>query len=83
MSYVNINVDLSEIYSDLSDYDKRELAEYLIEDGVVSSLVPNPDTSSYNEEEFADKCNVLSKAYYRMSNEETKLVEALAAKYTL
>ena len=81
MAYVNIDVDLSDIYSDLSDYEKRELADYLIEDGVVSSLAPDPSAISYNEEEFADKCNVLSKAYYRMSNEETKLIEALAAKY--
>ena len=81
MAYVNIDVDLSDIYSDLSDYEKRELADYLIEDGVVSSLAPDPSASSYNEEEFADKCNALSKAYYRMSNEETKLIEALAAKY--
>ena len=37
MPYININVDLDEIYDEMSRYDKEEMAEWLLDDGILEN----------------------------------------------
>ena len=42
MSWVRIDVDLDEVYNEMSRTDKRDMAEWLHEDGILGSH-PNPE----------------------------------------
>ena len=42
MAYIRINVDIDEIYNEMDRNDKREMAEWLFDDGILSSH-PNPE----------------------------------------
>ena len=85
MPYVRIDVDLDEIYDEMDRHDKREMASWLFDDGVLSSH-PNPEIrklvrgeeESYGEKEFKDALNKLWNAYHRLSDEEELLIKQIA-----
>jgi len=81
MAYVNINIDISELYHELSDYEKRELADCVAEDESMQAKSSNHYSFSF--EEFKESCEIIGEAYYRMSSEETDIINRLAAKYKL
>jgi len=37
MSYINVTVDLDEVYNQMGKYDKRDMAEWLYEDGILDT----------------------------------------------
>ena len=85
MPYVRIDVDLDEIYDEMDRHDKREMASWLFDDGVLGSH-PNPEIRklvrdeehSHGEKEFKDALNKLWNAYHRLSNEEELLIKQIA-----
>ena len=85
MPYVRIDVDLDEIYDEMDRHDKREMASWLFDDGVLGSH-PNPEIrklvrgeeESYGEKEFKDALNKLWNAYHRLSDEEELLIKQIA-----
>jgi hypothetical protein len=87
MPYIRLHVDLDEIYDDMDRSDKRELAEWLFDDGVLGSH-PNPeirklvrgDEDSIGEKEFKDTLEKLWSAYHRLSNEDELLIKQIADK---
>lgn len=68
-------------------HDKREIASWLFDDGVLGSH-PNPEIrklvrdeeESHGEKEFKDDLNKLWNAYHRLSNEEELLIKQIANK---
>lgn len=87
MPYVRINVDLDEIYAEMDRHDKREMASWLFDDGVLGSH-PNPEirklvrgeNDSLGEKEFKDVLYKLWDAYHRLSNEDEELIKQIANK---
>ena len=87
MPYINVHVDLDEIYDDMDRHDKREMAGWLFDDGVLGSH-PNPeirklvkgDEDSIGEKEFKDALEKLWNAYHRLSNEDEELIKKIANK---
>lgn len=85
MPYVRIDIDLDEIYDEMDRHDKREMASWLFDDGVLGSH-PNPEIrklvrdeeESYGEKEFKDALNKLWNAYHRLSDEEELLIKQIA-----
>ena len=87
MPYVRIDIDLDEIYDEMDRHDKREMATWSFDDGVLGSH-PNPEIrklvrgeeESHGEKEFKDALNKLWNAYHRLSNEEELLIKQIADK---
>lgn len=87
MPYVRIDIDLDEIYDEMDRHDKREMASWLFDDGVLGSH-PNPEIrklvkgeeDSIGEKEFKDALEKLWNAYHRLSNEDELLIKQIANK---
>lgn len=85
MPYVRIDIDLDEIYDEMDRHDKREMASWLFDDGVLESH-PNPEIrklvrgeeDSVGEKELKDALDKLWNAYHRLSNEEEELIKKIA-----
>ena len=87
MPYINVHVDLDDIYDDMDGSDKRAMAEWLFDDGVLQKH-PNPeirkmviDSESLMEEEFQKNLSKLWNNYYSISGEDLLLIEQLSKKY--
>ena len=88
MPYINLHVDLDDIYDEMDRSDKRVMAEWLHDDGILESH-PNPeirkivrgDEESDGEKFLRDNLTKLWNSYYRMSNEDIELIEQLSKKY--
>ena len=87
MSYIRIDVDLDEIYDDMDRSDKRNMAEWLHEDGILESH-PNTeirrlvrgDYESPGEAELRDNLLKLWNGHYRLSNEDEEIIKKIANK---
>ena len=88
MPYINLHVDLDDIYNEMDRSDKREMAEWLFDDGILQKH-PNPeirkivrgDEESDGEKFLRDNLTKLWNSYYRMSNEDILLIEQLSKKH--
>ena len=88
MPYINLHVDLDDIYDEMDRSDKRTMAQWLHDDGILESH-PNPeirkivrgDEDSDGEKFLRDNLTKLWNSYYRMSNEDIELIEQLSKKY--
>ena len=87
MPYINLHVDLDDIYDEMDRSDKRTMAQWLHDDGILESH-PNPeirkiviDCESLMEEEFQKNLSKLWNRYYSMSGEDLLLIEQLCKKY--
>jgi hypothetical protein len=87
MSYIRIDVDLDDVYNEMDRSDKRTIAEWLHEDGILESH-PNPeirkvvrgDEESNGEKELRDNLSKIWNSYYRLTNEEELLIKQIASK---
>jgi hypothetical protein len=87
MSWVRIDVDLDEVYGEMSRTDKRDMAEWLHDDGILESH-PNPeirkvvrgDDESYAEKELRDNLTKLWNGHYQLSNEDEEIIKQIANK---
>ena len=87
MSYINVTVDLDEVYNQMGKYDKRDMAEWLYEDGILDTH-PNPEIrklirgneESNGEKDLRDNLSKLWNSYHRLSNEDELLIKQIANK---
>ena len=87
MSYINVTVDLDEVYNQMGKYDKRDMAEWLYEDGILDTH-PNSEIrkmvrgneESNGEKELRDNLSKLWNSYHRLSNEDELLIKQIANK---
>ena len=82
MPYVNVHVDLEDIYDDLSTKEKEMLVDWLEQDGTL----PTVKVSNYNgimNEEFTNVCSKLAQTYYKMSKEDEQLIINIVNKYNI
>jgi len=87
MPYINVHVDLDDIYNDMDRSDKRNMAEWLHEDGVLESH-PNPEIrkivggneESFGEKELRDHLTKIWNSYYQLSNEDCEIIKQLVNK---
>jgi hypothetical protein len=85
MSYINLHVDLDDIYSDMDRYDKQAMAEWLYDDGILDKH-PNAeirklvrgDQESNGEKELRDNLTKIWNSYHRLTNEEDLLIKQIA-----
>ena len=85
MGWISVDVDLDDVWSGMDRSDKRNMAEWLYDDG---SLVthPNPeirrlvrgDEESNGEKELRDSLSKLWNGHYQLTNEEENLIKQIA-----
>ena len=87
MSWISIDVDLDDIYREMSRYDKEKMAEWLEEDGILDKH-PNPDIrllikdneESFGEEQLRNNLTKLWNGYYQLPNEDIEIIKKIANK---
>ena len=85
MSYINVTVDLDEVYNQMGTYDKHDMAEWLYEDGILETH-PNSEIrkmvrgneGSNGEKELRDNLSKLWNSHYQLTNEEELLIKQIA-----
>ena len=87
MPYININVDLDEIYDEMSRYDKEEMAEWLLDDGILENhknlnirKLVRGNEESFDEEQFRNNLTKLWSNFYQLSNEDEEIIKIIANK---
>jgi hypothetical protein len=87
MPYISINVDLDEIYDEMSRYDKEEMAEWLIDDGILENhknlnirKLVRGNEESFDEEQFRNNLTKLWSNFYQLSNEDEEIIKTIANK---
>ena len=80
MPYISVQVDLEEVYGELSKWEKGMLVDWLEQDDIL----PTVKVSKYNglmNQEFNDVCSKLAQSYYRMSKEDEETICKIMKKY--
>lgn len=80
MTYINVHVDLEDVYDELSKKEKEMLVDWLEQDDVLPTVAVSNYKGIMNEE-FNDICSRLAQSYYRMSKEDEEMVVAIMKKY--
>jgi ethanolamine ammonia-lyase large subunit len=84
MAYVNINVDIEDILSEMSIRDLQDLADTLYEEGYVPSQIEDDSlTESYGiiNDLFSEALDKLSQNRLSLTSEEETLILNLASKF--
>jgi hypothetical protein len=81
MPYVNIHVDLEDVYDDLSKSEKQMLVDWLEQDDILPTIKVSNYSGLMNQE-FNDVCSKLAQSYYRMSKEDEELIVKIMKKYS-
>ena len=79
MSYINIDVDLDDIVSGLSDMEKQELVDDLYEDGYVPTELEK--RYELDHDDFSNACKKLIGQSWRLTTEEEEFVINLSKKF--
>jgi hypothetical protein len=85
MPYINVHVDLDEIYDDMDRSDKKNMAEWLYDDGILGTH-PNTEIrklirsneESPGEYELRNHLSKIWNYYHQLSNEEELLIKKIA-----
>jgi hypothetical protein len=87
MPYINVDVDLDDIYDEMSRYDKEEMAEWLIDDGILENhknlnirKLVRSNEESFDEEQFRNNLTKLWSNFYQLSNEDEEIIKTIANK---
>ena len=84
MSWISVDIDMDDIYNEMSSRDKDRMAEWLKEDGYMNEKPEGydiPSSTSPLESEFHNQLIKLSSKFYSMDNEELELIKNLYKKY--
>jgi len=85
MSYISIDIDLDDIYSEMNRRDKQTIAQWLYEDDVLDSH-SNPeirkmvrgDGESDGEKYLRDNLTKIWDSYYQLTKEEEEVIQKIA-----
>jgi len=78
---VDIDIDVEEFYNDCSDREKKELAEYLIEDGFIPGRTEQVGEDSLMDITYREALNKLYSKRIYLTLEEEQFIINLANKY--
>ena len=78
---VDVEVDVEEFYNDCSDREKKELAEYLIEDGFIPGRTEQVGEDNMLDTMYKEALNKLYSKRIYLSLEEEQFLMNLANKF--
>ena len=87
MPDLRLHVDIDKIYDEMNKSDKRQMAEWLYDDGILGKH-PNPDIrrlvrgeeETPGETELRDNLTKLWNGHFRLSNEDEEIIKKIANK---
>jgi hypothetical protein len=87
MTYIRIDVDLDDVYNEMDREDKRTIAEWLYDDGILQShtnpeirKVVRGDNESQGEKELRDNLTKIWNSYYLLTSEEEEIIKKLSSR---
>ena len=80
MPWITVNIDLDEIYDDLTTGEKQMLVEWLDADDIIS-LSDATKFSGISNPDFNEVCNKLAQSYYKMSKADEETIIKIMKKY--
>jgi hypothetical protein len=90
MSWVSVNVDLEDVYSEMNRRDKQMMSEWLYEDDILQShtnpdirKVVRGDKESQGESELRDNLTKIWNSYHQLTNEEEEFIKKIADRLPL
>jgi hypothetical protein len=88
MPYIRIDVDLDDVYNEMDRHDKRTIAEWLYDDGILQShtnpeirKVVRGDDESQGEKELRDNLSKIWYSYYQLTNEEEEIIKNISNRF--
>jgi len=87
---ISISIDLDDVYFQMDSWDKREMLNYLREDGYLTDeptgvndgvSITIPTDSSIGQEEHLRLVSKLGGLYFRISNEDMEIIRNIVKKY--
>lgn len=82
MSYITVDVDLDEVYSQMRDRDKDRMIEWLKEDGYLTQRDTEYEENTHPMHKiFNESLDKIRNSYHLLSSEERELIESIAKKY--
>lgn len=82
MPWINVNVDieLDEIYDQLTTIEKKMLVEWLDADNLISR---ETEYSGITNSDFNETCDKLAQSYYRMTKDDEETIIRIMKKYNV
>lgn len=82
MSYITVDVDLDEVYSQMRNRDKDKMIEWLKEDGHLTQRDTEYEENTHPLQDiFNESIDKIKNSYHLLSSEERELIESIAKKY--
>jgi hypothetical protein len=87
---ISISVSLDDVYFQMDSWDKREMLDYLREDGYLTDeptgvndgvSITIPIDSSFGQEEHLRLVSKLGGLYFRISGEDMEIIRNIVKKY--
>lgn len=93
MSSISIDIELDEIVSSLTRYDRVRLFEILQDDGYINKALtitkegeidlPSSKSKNFSNNDFNKSLQILFNQGWRLSLEEEEIINKIAAKYEI
>lgn len=82
MSWITVDVDLDEVYSQMRDRDKDRMVDWLKEDGYLTQRDTEYEENTHPLQDiFNESIDKIRNSYHLLSSEERELIESIAKKY--
>ena len=80
MPYINVDIDLEDVYNDLTTYEKNHLVDWLKEDGYIEDPETNefPSPETYKDDEWVETIQKLAKNRHQLTFEEEELIKEIS-----
>ena len=78
MPWINVDIELDEIYDELTIREKKILVEWLDDDNLISR---ETEYSGITNSDFNEACDKLAQSYYRMTKDDEETINRIMKKY--
>lgn len=75
--YVRVEIDLEDVYDDLSLTEKRELADWLYNDDIIPIPPSKNKSTTLMEDELIEKLSKIMQSYVRLTPEQIETIEEI------
>lgn len=87
MSWIRIDIDLDDIYNEMSRQDKQNMAQWLYEDDILEThpkstirTLVKGNEGSFGEEQLRNDLSKLWNGYYQLSNKDIEIIKTITNK---
>jgi len=74
---VDVDIYVSDVYDELSDDEKRELADWLYNDNIIDVPPSKNTNTTLLEDELIEKLSKIMQSYVRLTQQQILTIEAI------